>query len=268
MNTRAIILCAGEATRWGNYLNTPKHLITIEGERLLDRTVRLLREQGVSDIHIVLKTPDSRYEVFGAQPYIATLNYEENADADKFLSSKSLWKEEGRTIVFYGDCYFTSAAISTILNNQREEWLLFCRPGRSKITGSQWGECFAQSFYPQHIKQHEESLHRVANLYKNGVIHRCGGWEHYRAMIDLPDDQIASSIMKDRYVEINDWTDDFDYPNDYDSWIKRRQVFRMKNGNDKINYFTILDLLFEQLLMTFKRVFKRQSRRISAYFRR
>ena len=87
-------------------------------------------------------------------------------------------------------------------------------------------------------------------------------------MIDLPDDQIASSIMKDRYVEINDWTDDFDYPNDYDSWIKRRQVFRMKNGNDKINYFTILDLLFEQLLMTFKRVFKRQSRRISAYFRR
>lgn len=87
-------------------------------------------------------------------------------------------------------------------------------------------------------------------------------------MIDLPDDQIVSSIMKDKYVEINDWTDDFDYPNDYDSWIKRRRVFHMKNGDEKINYFSILDLLFEQLLMTFRRVFKKQNRRIAAYFRR
>ena len=47
MKTIAILLCGGEATRWNNYLNSPKHLINIEGERLLDRTTRLIKEAGI-----------------------------------------------------------------------------------------------------------------------------------------------------------------------------------------------------------------------------
>ena len=40
---RIVILCAGDATRWGGYLGLPKHLVPIHGEPLLHRTVRLLR---------------------------------------------------------------------------------------------------------------------------------------------------------------------------------------------------------------------------------
>jgi len=227
---RAIIICAGEATRWGNYLNTRKHLIEIEGEKLLHRTVRLLRERGVDDIFVVAK-PDTGdlYDVPGSQLYHPNLQPEKYVDADKFLSSEELWSKDGRTLVFYGDCYFTEDAMNTIINFTSKDWTLFCRPNASKITGTPWGECFAQSFYPDDISRHRAALLRIARLYKEGVINRCGGWEHYRAMVGRSDDKIRKPhVMSTNYVEIDDWTDDFDYPKDYDSWLKKRNAFILR----------------------------------------
>lgn len=221
---RAIIICAGEATRWKNHLGVPKHLITIDGQTLLERTISLLRVRGVTDIHVVSKD-DPRYKIKGSKQYIAKLNYEENVDADKFLSSKELWSRKSRTIVFYGDCYFTKEAMDTIIGYTKREWTLFCRPDASQITGTKWGECFAQSFYPEDIEKHEAMLHYTAELYKSGVITRCGGWEHYRAMTGRTGEKVRRPhTMTTNYVEINDWTDDFDYPEDYDVWSARRSA--------------------------------------------
>jgi len=50
---KVLILCAGDGSRWGNYLGVPKQLVTINGETLLDRTIRLLRENQIADITIV-----------------------------------------------------------------------------------------------------------------------------------------------------------------------------------------------------------------------
>jgi hypothetical protein len=266
MTVRAIVLCAGEATRWAGYLGTPKHLIVIEGERLLDRLVRLLSERGVDDIHVVVKGFDKRYEVDGASCYLANINYEKNADADKFLSSKELWSQSGRTIVFYGDCYFSEDAIDRILGEHRRDWVLFCRPGRSKITGSQWGECFAQSFYPESLDEHEAALHKVADLYKMKVIGRCGGWEHYRVMAGLPDEKVGLPIMKGRFVEINDWTEDFDFPSDYDGWVKRRKVFNMKRGKARKEVFVVFEVFLDELKLMWLRVKKRQANNIRSFF--
>ena len=223
---RAIIICAGEAKRWANHLGVPKHLVPVDGEPILNRTVKLLEQNGVADIHIVSKD-DPRYDVDGAEQYIPELNYAEHADADKFLSSKALWNREGRTVVFYGDVYFTQAAITVICHYAKTEWTLFCRPNKSSYTGSPWGECFAQSFYPHDIPKHETALHRIARLYKRGVINRCGGWEHYRAMIGLPDNKIRSKIFKRNFVEIDDFTDDFDYPEDYERFLARKAAYEI-----------------------------------------
>jgi len=214
--TRIIIVAAGKANRWNNYLGVAKHFIEIDGEPIIYRLVRLLRERNENDIHVVGLTKD--YEIEGSKLYIPNINYKENADADKFLSSKELWSKDERTIVFYGDCYFTEKAIDTILNYQPKEWTLFCRPGKSMITGHKWGECFAQSFYPEHLEKHEENLHQIANLWKRGKIKRCGGWEHYRAMVGL---NLTKHRMSTNYIEINDFTEDFDSANDYDLWIAR-----------------------------------------------
>jgi choline kinase len=221
---KAIIIAAGEATRWGDYLNTPKHLIEIDGEPLLHRTVRLLKQNGVKQIYVVSKD-DPRYQVSGATQYIAKLDYKTNADADKFLSSKHLWNRNGRTIVLYGDVYFTDKSMQTICKFNDKEWTLFCRPNESRFTGTPWGECFAQSFYDEDISKHEEALHRIAKLHRQKKIDRCGGWEHYRAMIGVSDNKIRSKIFNGHYVIIDDLTDDFDYPEDFERWIKMREMY-------------------------------------------
>lgn len=220
-NTRVIIICAGEATRWKDHLGVPKHLIPIDGEPLLNRTVRLLRHFHISDITVVSKD-DPRYKIEGAKQFVATLNYEENADADKFLSSRELWNDQGRTIVLYGDVFFSLEALNTIINSKETDWTLFCRPDASRITGHKWGECFAISFYPESHNEMTVQLRRTATLWKAGKISRCGGWELYRAMTGRPDDKIRHPhLMTTNFVKIDDFTEDFDSPEDYELWIAR-----------------------------------------------
>lgn len=218
MKQRAILIAAGEATRWGNYLNTPKHFIEIDGEKILHRAVRLLREEGIDDVWVVGKTED--YNIPGAQLYIPHFTPAYH-DADKFLSSRSLWLRDGRTMVLYGDCYFTKDAMHQIINNAHRDWMLFARPFDSKITGGS-GECFAQCFYPENIEEHERKLLYLVELFDRGVLNRIGGWEHYRAMVNLPEDWLHRHVIADRFYEINDWTDDFDKPSEYEEFIKRR----------------------------------------------
>jgi MobA-like NTP transferase domain len=246
---RAIVIAAGEATRWKNYLNVPKHYLQIDGEPIIERTVRLLRENGVGDIHVVSK----EYCVPHCYNFRPKLNYEQNADADKFLSSKELWNRNGRTVVFYGDVFFTEESMNTIVGFENDEWTLFCRPDRSRITGRRWGECFAQSFYATEISRHEKALHRIVRLYKKGVIKRCGGWEHYRAMVGRPDDEIRSPhIMTTNYFTIDDFTEDFDFPTDYDSFIEkfRRHQSRRTTG---------IENLSQRLLASFLSPFRRKA---------
>jgi hypothetical protein len=227
MTTRAIIIAAGEATRWNNYLNTPKHLISIEGEILLERTVRLLIQNNIKDIFVV-GPDDDRYKVEGSKLYVPTknLNY---ADADKFLNSESLWNTEGRTLVLYGDVYFSDNCIEQVVNYTNTDWTLFCRFTESCCTGSVGGECFVQSFYPNDIDRHKENLLYIAKLSNEGILRRCGGWEHFRAMNGVT----GSNLNKKKYrfnnaVVIDDWTEDFDYPADYDMWIENRKKANSK----------------------------------------
>ena len=48
-----IIMCGGEYDKF----KTPKHLSIIKGERIVDRTIRLLRENGIKDIYISSNNP-------------------------------------------------------------------------------------------------------------------------------------------------------------------------------------------------------------------
>lgn len=217
---KCIIICAGDAKRWGNHLGVPKHLITLEGEVILERLVKQLSRCDDNEIHVVVKEDDERYRVPGSSLYIADLN-PDNVDADKFLSSQQLWSRKGRTVVFYGDVWFSDTAIEAIINYKKEDWVLFGRSTRSKITGCAWGECFAQSFYPEGIEEHKANLFKIANAYKNKEIKRCGGWEHYRAMVGLP---LKEHKITKRFYTIDDWTDDFDTPKDYERWVKNRKA--------------------------------------------
>jgi len=213
VTTHVVVIADGDGTRWGGYGGVPKHLARFGDETLLERTVRQFA--GGDRIVWVVGPDDDRYQVPGSSLYVPEHN-PLDFDADKFTCSRDLWNPDGRTLVVYGDVWFTDEAVSEILASDRTDWVLFGRAFGSRLTASPGGECFVQSFYPDSIPEHDAALRRVVRLYRNGLISRCGGWEHYRAMLRLPDSLMDRHLVGDRFVHIDDYTDDIDEPFQYD----------------------------------------------------
>lgn len=232
MTVNALIICAGDQTRWKNYLDTPKHLIKIEGEPILHRTVRLIKKFGGVNTKIFIIAKNDNYKINETNLYIPKLN-PKNYDTDKFLSSKELWNENGRTIIFYGDVWFSDDCIKKIFNFKKREWIAFSRKGRGKISGGLGGENFAFSFYDEYNEYTISCLRKVLNAYLQKKIHRCGGWELYREIIGLP--PTDKHIIKGSLINIEDFTDDFDYPEDYEIWMRTRKEWKKQ----KFKSFTI-----------------------------
>lgn len=219
---RILILAAGEATRWGGYLDTPKHLVRLLGEPILARSIRLIREMRPdADVRIVLRDPsDDRYHLPGATIEQARLD-DANGGADKFLSSAHLWDAHGRTVLLYGDCYLTRRAMTAILDESPHEggWHVVARFNAGTFTGTPWGENFAHVIDPEAQGRYLANLKDLAARYARGEIWRVGGWEQYAMLAGGYLDDPAVNIG--HATDIDDWSDDFDYPDDYNTWCQR-----------------------------------------------
>lgn len=189
-------MCAGLGTRWRNYLGIPKHLITINGETLLERTTRLLKENGVVDY--IITGSDERYKKYG------TLIDQTNKDCE--IDRFEEYPTDGYICYLYGDVYYTEEAMKTIVNTDADDIMFF---------GSDW-EIFA-------IKVKNKDLfythkHAVKKSFLTGAINRCIGWEIYRSLHGIP---FNEHLITERYTKILDGTDDIDYPEDYENFINR-----------------------------------------------
>lgn len=210
----AVIIAAGEGSRWGDYLGTPKHLVDIDGEPLLNRTVRQLVNH-LPRVWVVARN-DHRYREHVGDTYTVDPS---SSDMDKFYSGRAVW--EGHTLIVYGDTYFTDEAIATICG-PTHDWHLYCRPHGSAITGSPYGECFAYSL-PRHTQgRFLDGVIHVAGMHELGQTPRAGGWELYRVLLGQ---NLTDHVMGTNHTVIDDFTEDFDTPADYDLWSYRRSLF-------------------------------------------
>lgn len=193
---RYIIMCSGKGTRWNNYLGVPKHLIEINGETLLARTTRLLKDNGV--YNYIITSSDVRYKQYGmTMPQSCN-----DCEIDRFEET-----DDEEICYLYGDVYYTEEAIKNIINTPTDEILFF---------GSNW-EIFAIKIVNK--KLFMEHKYKVKKLYLNKLIDRCIGWEIYRSLNNIPFDEHR---ITDRYFKILDGTDDIDYPEDYEKFVKEK----------------------------------------------
>jgi hypothetical protein len=204
---RVIIAAAGGDAKWNGHLGVPRHMAPIEGEPLLQRTVR----QAVAytgDVHVT--TPnDDRYRVIGAYRHVRAADY-----ASEYDSTRDLWDEDGRTVLLYGDVFFTDQAMSTICGDARRAFRAYGRRGASQVTGTPYGELFAVSWWPEHHEQMDTHLDLVHSTRAAGTITRPPGWMLLRAWQGTPLNR--HTVRRNRYfVRIDDATDDFDRPDDY-----------------------------------------------------
>lgn len=189
-------MCAGKGTRWNNYLGVPKHLIEINGETLIGRTTRLLKNNGVNNY--IITTNDVRYKQYG----LTRPQTHNDCEIDRFEEI-----EDKEICYLYGDVYYSDEAIKNIVNTSTNDILFF---------GSNW-EIFAIKIINK--KLFFEHKNRVKELYLKGEINRCIGWEVYRSLHNI---SFEKHEITDKYFLINDETDDIDYPDDYEEFIKNK----------------------------------------------
>ncbi len=187
-----IIMADGKGTRWNNYHNIPKHLIEIDGETLLARTVRLLRENdALADI--VITSHDPRYEVPGARRYEPQNNH---LEIDRF--TEELIADD--VCFLYGDTFYSESVIQKIADTPAEK-LLFFGNERSIVAI----KVADGALFRQHVD-------RVRALFLAGKIEKCIGWQVYQSFEGLP---FGEKTIAADYILIQDGTEDFNSPADY-----------------------------------------------------
>ncbi len=208
---KAIIMCAGKSSRWktkrgwkvwDNYLGVRKQLIKVGGETLLHRTCRLLRERGVEDIVITIASKEDSFPTDEKQEVNVTT-----------MEIERFYPQRGKVIYLYGDVYYTYEAMDTIVN---KDGVFFGRNGASKVGGKGHSELFAVKGDGETIQKYVEVVKKAL---KSGKCKRGIGWDLYKAYYGEPfkPEKVKN---KKHIVDINDATDDFDKPSDYDTWIK------------------------------------------------
>ena len=219
---RALILAAGEAKRWGNYMDVPKHMIPIKDMPLIHRTQQMLWERYVRDIVVVAQedrehyvTPYARRESPLFYPRLLS-----NGDTwhQEWDSSLHLWPTDEPVIILYGDVYFTEALMDAITRDPADTWKVYARHGASQRTGKAYGEMFGWVIPPGDMKHLRASQAVAASYRSNGLWNRCLGWETYRiATKNVPWHHAKDDV---HFKDWDDESDDFDDPKDWDVWAK------------------------------------------------
>lgn len=193
-----IIMADGKGTRWGNYQDKPKHLIEIDGETLLGRTVRLLKEKD-PECEVVITSHDKRYEFEGATRYEPQNNH---LEIDRF--TEELIADD--ICFLYGDTYYAEDAIEAITDTDAEDILFFGNERAIVAIKVSDGRLF---------KQHVD---RVRKLFLEGKIEKCIGWQVYQSFLNLP---FGEKKIDTKFVLLKDGTEDFNSPDDYNRRTSR-----------------------------------------------
>ena len=205
-----IIMCGGEYKRW----QTPRQLIEIDGEPIVARTIRLLRENGITDIAISSHNP-----VF-KQFEVPVLHHTNNFEVYGQDDVSGTWVDgffpmDEPVCYLLGDVVFSKNAIKTIVSAET-----------SSI------DFFASSppFADEYMKNHAEpfafkvvdtdrfhwAINRVKEYEFLGEFKRPPiAWELWQVIKDTP----INVIDYKNYTAINDFTCDIDWENEADKFI-------------------------------------------------
>ncbi len=211
---KVVILCGGEGQRWGDHLGVKKHLVPVNGKPLLQETIDSLARRQLHDVTIVGSDATHRC------PGTAYFDVEAAPGADrqhKFLSSRSLWDDKAPTALLFGDVHFTKTAPDAFFAAPPGYLTILGRMTASRITGCPYGEIFGIRF-DSRARDEVESLMRRARG-STPAESQLYGWQLY----ELAADEGATGKLKTLagviFLHIDDLTEDFDLPQDYDDWL-------------------------------------------------
>lgn len=205
-----IIMCGGQYQKW----ETPRQLLKFNDETIVERTIRLLKENGVEDIYI--STNNKAFE--GIAPILAHQNkyvaYEYNRCDGTWCDA--FYPTDEPVCYIFGDVIFSPEAIKTIVETETKDIEFFASaPPFDEKFYKEWAEPFALKVVNQ---RHLRQAISLVNLYEqqNLFIRKPIMWELWQVIKHTP----LNHIDYTNYTVINDWTCDIDEPSDIDKMVR------------------------------------------------
>ena len=203
-----IIMCGGEYTKW----ETPRQLLLFKGEMIVARTIRMLRERGITDIAISSNNPV--FEQFD----VPLLHHTNHYTAWEYNACEGSWcnafyPTDEPTCYLFGDVVYSPAALDKIIATETDDIIFFgSAPPFPSCYPKPWIEPFAFKVVDT------DHLHRaVADVLRLEAEGRFGrrpiAWEVWNVISRGPDGDV-NTIHYDSYIHINDWTTDIDKPSE------------------------------------------------------
>ena len=203
-----IIMCGGQYTEW----ETPRQMLEVDGEEIVARTIRLLRENGIKDISISSDNPAfHRYRV----PLLSHDNSYRTRGYNKIEGHwcDAFYPTNEPTCYIFGDVVFSPAAIRKIVETETDDIELFgSAPPFAANYPKDWIEPFALKVTDtDHLKR---AVKRTKELDAEGRFWRKPiMWELWTVIKDVPL-QTKPDEYEYNYTAINDYTCDIDYKSD------------------------------------------------------
>lgn len=204
MLIKKIIIMAG-----GKYHDFKEHkaLTKIKGERLIERTIRLLKENGIEDYYISSNDPEFI-------KYARVLRHENSFEVKNEIV-KGYWVDayyptKEPTIYLHGDVYYTEEAIKKILNYDAKENTFIGNEIARNPEHKNWGEPFGWIVVDQ--EKFRKGIEYCKYLQDNGKLERgyAISWEIYRVLNGYDPNYML--INDNNYLVIDDETIDVDTP--------------------------------------------------------
>lgn len=198
-----ILMCGGEYEQW----QSPKQLTVVHGEVLVARTIRQLREHGVTDIAISSNNPI--FKQFG----VPVLDHYNSYKARGYNDFDGYWCDafyptKEPVCYIFGDVIFTDAAIKTIVETETDSIEFFASaPPFPKTYRKTSAEPFALKVVDQ--ERLRTSIENLKIYDSMGCFSRKPiMWELWQVIKHTP----LNIINYSNYVVINDSTCDIDEP--------------------------------------------------------
>jgi len=190
---RFVIMADGQGTRWNNYMGVPKHLALVDGEPVIGRTVRLLREVA-DDPEVIITSHDERYEFPGAVRHEPENNIYE---IDRFTAELVC----DDMCFLYGDTVYDRDVLADIATSETDDILFY--GNRKSVVAVRIGNA---DFFRKHFD-------RVRNLFIEGEIDKCKGWQIYQSVTGQ--NLTERPVIGDRFKVVDERTTDINTPEEY-----------------------------------------------------
>lgn len=226
LQMKYVIMCGGYYEHW----KTPKHLQVVNGECIVERTIRLLKELGVKDISIT--SNDKRFDGLGVPrlEHENSYRYEDikNPKDEQSGILKGYWLDafypnfpkNTKVTYLYGDVYYTENALHTIVEYIDSDIK------KNMFFSTDWEPlAYRVNDYAAFMKGVKE----VKQLQDEGKVTRKNGvaitWELYRYLNGI--DINKHEFVPGTYVKINDGSKDADWTSELKVLNKNMNI--MKN---------------------------------------